>query len=168
MLEALSLLIYPWQVDAGGGAVPVRVVAEGSTRARLGEVRWLGRKERSWFEWLRGQRLEVVETDDDALLMTLVRPWGLAPRWDVYDAEERRVGMIAYPALFDSERGRRGTFMRQEGQARIVGPADDLLAECGPAADRATFLRFAPRLERNPFLRMLLLGGVLARDGAPG
>jgi hypothetical protein len=167
MLEALSLVIHPWQ--AGDGQAPVRPIIDGATRARLGMVRWLGRKERSWFEWLRGQRLEVLETDDGALLLTVVRPWGLAPRWEVYDAEERLVGMITYPALMDSERGRRGTFIRQgPGCGRIVGPDAQPLAEYAVGHDRATLLRFAPRLEPNPFLRMLLLGGVLAREEAPG
>jgi hypothetical protein len=168
MLEAPSLWIHPWQRT---GAVPrnwTRLVTDGSTSAALGRVNWLGPPERSWFDWLRGQRLEVLETDDAALLLTLVRPWGLSRLWDVYDAEERRVGSIAALMLLDGEGDRRGYLDRHDHiGGRILDPTSHLLAEYGQRPDQVTQMRFAPGQEINPFLRMLLLGCVLTQQVPP-
>ncbi len=169
MLEASSLLIHPWQPDGADVRGWSRSIADGATWAILGRVRWLGPPERSWFDWLRGQRLEVVETEDAALLMTVVRPWGLGRLWDLYDAEERRVGTIAYPVLLDGEGGRRAYVDRQAPTVgRILGPASQPLAEFTRRPDEVTQLRFAADLEANPFLRMLLVGCVLTQESAPG
>src|SRR5438270_807462 len=107
MLESASLLIQPWQPGDGGSGW-TRTVCDESTSARLGMIRCAAPARPAWLSWLRGQRLEVLETDDAALLMTLVQRWGLTRRWDVYDAEDRRVGTLYPPVLFDSDGGRRG------------------------------------------------------------
>jgi hypothetical protein len=168
MLEIGSLLICPWEqadADSGGWCRPV---ADGASAARLGCVRWLGPPERSWFDWLRGQRLEVLETEDAALLMTLVRSWGLSRAWDVYDAEERRVGAIALPILLDSEGGRRAYVDRSDRHSgRILSPAARVMADFTRQPDDATLIQFAADLEPNPFLRMLLLGSVLTEEAPP-
>jgi hypothetical protein len=167
MLEAPTLLIHPWQPDNSGPHAWTRRITDGSASVGLGRVHWLGPGARSWFAWLRGQRMEVLETDDAALLMTLVRPWGLSRLWDVYDAEERRVGAIAAPVLLDSEGGRRGYLDRPERDCgRILDPTSQLLAEYAARPDQVVQLRFAAR-DMNPFLRMLLLGCVLVQQASP-
>lgn len=167
MLEIASLLIHAWQyTDADGWN---RTVVDGTTAALLGRVRWLGPPERSWFDWLRGQHMEVLETEDAALLMTLVRSWGLTRFWDIYDAEERRIGTIAPPVLLDSEGGRRAYLDRADrDHGRMLNSASRVLAEYARQGVAATAVRFAPELEPNPFLRMLLLGCVLVEEVPPG
>jgi hypothetical protein len=166
MLEIASLLIHPWQYTGAVGWS--RRVVEAATGAPVGRVRWLGPPERSWFDWLRGQRLEVDETEDAALLMTLVRSWGLSRLWDVYDAEERRIGTIASPVLLDSDGGRRAYLDRADRwHGRMLSPESRVVAEYAQHGHAATHLRFAGDLEANPFLRMLLLGCVLIDDVPP-
>ncbi len=166
MLEIASLLIHPWQYSDADGWT--RRVADAATAVRLGHIRWLGPRERSWFAWLRGQRMAVLETDDAALLMTLVRSWGLTHCWDVYDAEERLIGTLAPPLLLDSEGGRRAYLDRTDrDHGRLLNPFARLLADYVRHSDQAILLRFAPDLEPNPFLRMLLLGCVLIDQAPP-
>jgi hypothetical protein len=174
MLEASSLLIHPWQRtgEGPGDERPggwSRTVQDGATSAALGAVRWQGPPRRGWLDWLRGQRLEVLETEDAALLMTLVRPWGLSRQWDVYDAEERRVGTVHPPALLDSDGGRRGYLDRHsETRGKIVETGSRPLADYERRSDEVTLLQFAPDLEANPFLRMLVLACVVVQEPAPG
>jgi hypothetical protein len=165
MLETASLLIHPWQHTEDGWS---RLVVDAATSTALGRVRWLGPTERSWFDWLRGQRLEVLETEDAALLMTLVRSWGLSRSWDVYDAEERRIGAIASPVLLDCEGGRRAYLDRADRHhGRLLSPESRVLADYARPSEAARLVRFAPDLEPNPFLRMLLLGCVLIDEVPP-
>src|SRR5437899_536914 len=107
MLESSNLLVLPWQHAPSRGGW-IRPIADGDTAAALGFVCARGPAKRSWLSWLRGQRLEVLEGDDAALLMTLARSWGFSRCWDVHDAEERAVGSVYPLLLVDSESGRRG------------------------------------------------------------
>ncbi len=168
MLEAASLLISPWQPDGGRSPGWSRPIADARTGASLGKACLAAPAGGAWLDWLRGRRVEVLETDDAALLMTLARPWGLSRRWEVYDAEERRVGTI-YPAfLLDGEGEHRAVIDGRGRGGKVFGAAGELLAEYGPAAGRATQLAFAASLEPNPFLRMLLLAAVLVQEPTPG
>jgi hypothetical protein len=164
MLETASLLIHPWQLESTGWA---RRVANGTNGAVLGQARWLGLPKRAWYDWLRGQRIDVLETEDAALLMTVVRSWGFARTWDLYDAEERRVGAIAAPVLIDSEGGRRAYLDGHPDRGTFLSPLSRLLAEYEVRSGDGTRLRFAADLEPNPFLRMLLLAGVLTQEVPP-
>jgi hypothetical protein len=166
MLEIASLVIYPWQhAEADGWS---RAVADGATAAPLGRVRWRGRAEPGWLDWLRGQRMDMLETEDAALLMTLVRSWGLTRCWDLYDAEDRRVGTLAPPLLLDNEGGRRAYLDRADrDHGRLVNPLSRVLADYARQSDGVMQFRFAADLEPNPFLRMLLLGCVLIEEVPP-
>jgi hypothetical protein len=168
MLEASCLFIHPW---IGGDDPPgwARLVLDGTTSAALGRVRWAGPRRQAWFAWLRGHRIEVLETEDAALLMTLARPWGLSRLWHLADAEERQVGTICPPVLLDSEGGRRGFIDTEDRMhGKVVNPMARVLAEYERRPDQVTLLRFAPDLEANPFLRMLVLGGVIVQEPPPG
>jgi hypothetical protein len=166
MLEASTLLVHPWLTN---GSRCARAVADGTTSATLGRVRWVGPPAQAWFRWLRGHRLEVLETEDAALLMTVERPWGLTDRWDVCDADDRRIGTICPPVLLDNEGGRRAYLDRQDSQCgKVLDPSGRELAGYERRSDRGTFVHFASDLEPNPFLRMLVLGAVLVQEPPPG
>jgi hypothetical protein len=167
MLESSSLLILPWHDDPSRGGW-IRLIADGATTTALGLVCARAPAAASWLSWLRGQRLEVLEGDDAALLMMLIRPWGLSRAWQVQDAEERAVGTVHPLQLVDSEGGRRGIVDRQDSKhGRILGAESQALAHYEVKPDHAAVLRFAADLEPNPFLRMLLLAGVVLQEPRP-
>jgi hypothetical protein len=167
MLESSSLLIFPWKNDPARGGW-IRPIAEGETGAALGLVSLDAPASRSWFNWLLPRHLEVLEGDDNALLMTLIRRWGLSRSWELHDAEEQRVGTVYSRVLVESEGGRRGFLDRTDPHhGRIVGPESQTLAEYEAKPGPAVLLRFAADLEANPFLRMLILAGVLVQERMP-
>jgi hypothetical protein len=169
MLERAELLLLPWTLDTPDpDAVWVRHVLDGATLATLGLVRGASLRP-SWRTWFRAQRLEVLETEDAALLMTLVRSWGWSRLWSIYDAEDQHVGSLYPPALFDAEGLRRGDLhMESALRGEILGPTGQRLAEIEERnATEALRLRFAADLEPNPFLRMLLLAAALILQPAP-
>jgi hypothetical protein len=168
MLEAPSLLIHPWHNSNGVQHGWSRLVLNGATSASLGSIRWIGPPRDAWFASLRGHRLEVLETDDAALLMMLVRPWGMTRMWHVWDAEERRVGMVYPPVLMDGEGSRRGYVDAVDHTCGMVlDPSARVLAEFERTTDWITMLRFAADLEPNPFLRMLIVAGVIVQEQPP-
>lgn len=168
MLESASLLLLPWTLEAGipeTGAC-TRGVLDGTTAAPLGLVRSAGLS-RSWLTWLWPYRLEVFETEDAALLLTLTRTWGLLRMWDLYDADGNRVGSIYPPVLLDAEGLRRGYLHLREQRGEFLGLAAQRLADFEIDATAALHLHFAADLEPNPFLRMLLLGAALTLQPPP-
>jgi hypothetical protein len=168
MLEASSLLIHPWHIGNGPTDGWARLVLDGTTSASVGRIRWIGPADGGWFAWLRGRRLEVLETDDAALLMTLIQLWGLSRHWDVRDAEERRVGTFYPPVLLDSEGGRRAYVESVDPmQGKVLSPSACVLAEYERMPNQTTVLRFAADLEANPFLRMLIVAGVIVQEQPP-
>jgi hypothetical protein len=167
MLESASLLLLPWTFDRAEQVSWVRSIRDGATEAPLGVVRCAA-KRRSWLAWFQSYRLDVLETEDEALLLTLVRSWGLLRLWDLYDAEENRIGSIYPPVLLDRDGVRRGYIqVASSHQAEVIGVDAARLADMDIDATQGLRLRFAPELEANPFLRMLLLGSALTLQPPP-
>ncbi len=174
MLEQPRLLIYPWAV-AGKNllgasdwtrkrvprAEPIRRIADPSTGDLLGFARWRKKIGCGWLVWLAGQDLEILETEDASLLMTLRRPWGLWRTWEVLDAEERRVGALWRGVLWDAYGQRLATTIPPTSAAlgKLVSPQQTLLASWRLHPDRTLELNFGQ--QTNPFVRMILLGALL-------
>jgi hypothetical protein len=166
MLESARLLLLPWSRSAEAGFA--RPIVDPATQAPRGRVRCLGRRG-SWLAWFKAYRLEVLETEDDSLLFTLVRPWGLLRIWDVYDADDTRVGSFYPPVLLDAEGQRRGYLQAEHGrQGAILGVAGQRLADFEIDTSQSLVVNFAANLDANPFLRMLILGSVLTLQPPPG
>jgi hypothetical protein len=161
MLESTRLSLEGWCHETNGR--PTRRVIDASTRAPLGIVRSVSLR-RSWLAPLQSYRLEVLETEDEAQLMTVVRTWGLFRLWDLYDAEDNRIGSIYPPVLLDREGLRRGYL--ELPRNKILGVSGATLADFDVDGQRLE-LRFAAGLDDDPYLRMLLLGGVLTLQLPP-
>jgi hypothetical protein len=162
MLENSSLLLLPW---TRAHEQWCRGVHDAADATPLGLVRWFGSK-RSWLSWFPAYRLEFLETEDEALLMSLVRSWGFLRLWDLYDAEENRVGSIYPPVLLDAAGQRRG-YLRLDNADRgeILDVGGKRLADF--EGTQKLRISFAAGLEANPFLRMLLLAAVLTAQPVP-
>ena len=159
MLEHATLHLGCWTSATEGWT---RTVTDAAGNP-LGFVRFVGSTKASWFSWLRGARLEVYETDDASHLMTLVRSWGMTKNWDVFDADERRVGNIGPPSLVDANGERRGSLDVE----RILDPSRQTLATFRKLTPLILEVTFAADQAANPFLRMLLLAGILVQDASP-
>ncbi|HZT81381.1 MAG TPA: hypothetical protein VFA26_14220, partial [Gemmataceae bacterium] len=93
MLEEQTLLLGPW---AAGG----RAVVAPATGRPLGVVRRQRAARPWWLRWLAGPVLAVHEADDEPLLFTVRRAWGLGRR-EVCDADGRLVGRLRGDRLLD-------------------------------------------------------------------
>jgi hypothetical protein len=169
MLEHSCLHVDAWTLTEMGDLVQawIRRIRDAGSKP-VGFVRFHGQAPPSWFSWLRGARLDVYETDDASYLMSLVRSWGMARTWEVYDAEERHVGAVYHSSLVDSNGERRGYLVREDHQrGRIVDPAHQVLARFRKETGSDLEVIFTRQASANPFLRMLVLGSILTLDPAP-
>lgn len=192
MLELQALLLRPWtsSPEQRPGCVRTRSIHDPATGASLGLACWQRRAGPAWLRRLRRPMLAVFETEDESLLFHVRRPWALASRWQVRDADERVVGTVrpyhlVWPRMPDSppqtERAcsghnagvvvedRWGRFLLLASQ-RSTGPPGQFLARdgselgslCGSA--EGSLLTFAPEVEGEPFTKMLILAAVLVRS----
>jgi len=164
MLEEPELLICPWAAEAGPPAVAARkrlIRLSGSGRF-LGLAR--SASAHAWWSWLTRKTLQVFETEDASLLMTVYRPRGLRRTWEVYDAEERRVGFIYRDGLWETSGARLATTEQNPagGGGRFINPTGAELASFELRHEEGILLAFKPGLEGKPFARMTVLAAVLS------
>src|SRR5438093_9380890 len=109
MLEQPSLLLRPWvhtlevvwpktMVQGSGW---MRLIVEPATDRSLGFAGWDTAGFTAWLGWLGRKKIQVFESEDESLLMTLFRPWGILRTWEVLDAEECRVGHLFRDTVYD-------------------------------------------------------------------
>jgi hypothetical protein len=188
MLELPRLLIQPWaspRDTAVGGARPyvarLRGICDPDTGRAVGFA-CAPAAGGGWWRWLMRPVLEVHESEDASLLFTISRAWALAPRWEVRDAEGRRLGVFdpynVAPATGTTPARGPGT-----AGPHAPAPPDVLVLEPVPgsfgrevelpplpqlvAVSRTadgTLVVFAPGAVENPFARMLVLAAVLTAD----
>jgi hypothetical protein len=175
MLEQPSLLLRPWiyQVEDApaviAGAGWARRVVHPASEKSLGVALW--GIPTSLLAWLGHRRIQVFESVDESQLMSLTRPWGLSRGWDVRDAEDRRVGIVAPAAIHDSSGARLATLcVAAEGSGDSAWRADDdrILASWHSMPGQGCFFHFGETVAANPFIRMILLAGALALPPWPG
>ena len=165
MLEKPSLLLCPWQSSPSGeAAVRVRPIMD-DAGTTIGFARQSLPTTPLWLRWLKRRVLEVYEMPDNSLVFGLRRGLGWRSSWHVVDADNRLVGVIRDLAVLDGF----GRFLAaidqssRPGKARFVAIHGRELGEF-ESTRKGTRVMFSPELEGNPFARMLLLGGVLARE----
>lgn len=146
----------PGEPDARGTEWTVNSLAGQVMLGSVREMRGLG--------WLGcgPRRFEVCETEDAALLMSIEHGWFGFGRWQVRDAERRRVGTVIGNHLLDDQGSRLATIRQENAGASVIRDRQGRgLARLEIEADGAQTLRFADDLEANPFLRMVLLAGAI-------
>ena len=133
------------------------------TEEWLGSFRWHASP---WFglSWCSGRSLEVREAEDEPLLMTRRRPWGIHERWMVYDAESHLIGYVDPRRIVDSRH-----HLRAKVEIETDPPLQtffDLSGESLGAFELLpgrALLQFEEQALFNPFTRMLLLSCAVTR-----
>ncbi|HEX3315007.1 MAG TPA: hypothetical protein VHR72_08960 [Gemmataceae bacterium] len=160
MLERSELRIAPWTPAAEPYRWQRAIHADDPAR-RLGVVRTHER----WIPFLR--KIEIFETDDDALLLSLTRAW-FGPAWQVRDSEGQHVGTLLPDALLDPAGFPFATRIPEPPDRwRLREPTGREYATLARSPGGVEILRFTDERLTNPFLRMMVLGGFLLLDPLP-
>jgi hypothetical protein len=169
MLEHNELRLLPWNWRHFDASAPtsgwLRVIAAPGGAGELGCVRML--RGTTWLG-CGPRRLEVCETEDAALLMTLEHGWFGFGNWQVLDAERWRAGGVVGPHLLDEQGSRFATMWHDGPTSRTVRRTNGTIClHVETQSDRTTLLRFPDDLPANPFLRMVLLGACILQSPTP-
>jgi hypothetical protein len=154
MLEQRALLLRP------RGASGVQVILDGESGVALGFARWEPTAPPGWRRLLARRVLAVHEQEDESLLFTIRRAWGLLPRREVHDADDQFVGSLLGRLIHDRF-GRPVAVLRDEV---FFTPTHRALAELGATEDGLR-LWFDPVIAGEPFIKMLLLAAALQMSG---
>jgi hypothetical protein len=165
MLENGALLLLPGDalpLGATGAPESAHAVCDALTGEPVGFAVW--RKQRGgWLaRWLVRPVLAVHEMDDAPLLFTIHQLWGLAPTWEVRDAEGFVLGVLAGSVVKDHYGRNLALCLRtQDGTQVRDAEGRTLLTLTETSGGKK--LTFAPEAEANPFLKMLLVAVALVR-----
>jgi hypothetical protein len=178
MLEQPSLLLRRWihsvdvvwpktRVQSAGW---VRVIVDPTSERQHGFAAWDTGLFAACFGWLGRKKIQVFESEDESLLMTLLRPWGPLRAWEVLDAEERCVGRLFRDVVYDGY-GTRLAAMTPTAdgtETALLADAGVVLATWQDIPGHGCYFRFGESVDKNPFVRMVVLAGVLALPPWPG
>ena len=160
MLERTQLRLAPWAPAAEPGRWQ-RAIHDVDGSRSLGVVRTRDRSLRAL------RKLEVFETDDEALVLSLTPAW-FGSAWHVRDSEEHHVGTLLPDALLDPAGY---AFAQRTHESpdrwRLREPTGREYANLAQSADGAVTLHFVDDRLTNPFLRMMVLGSFLLLDPMP-
>jgi len=159
MLEHSSLRLHGW---SRVGSAWQRTVTDVQGNV-LGTIRFPPVAP-SWFSWFVRPRLEILETADNAHLMTMVRVWGFQRGWNVLDADEIFVGTVYPRSIISAD----GYEIARPQQHDIVASEKQVILlrhATNPASELE--MTFSGDTMRNPFVRMLLLASVVSLDATP-
>jgi hypothetical protein len=159
MLEHRTLLLRAPSPVGEKAASAVHSIVDGDNGEPLGYARWQPGPPCWWQRLLGAGTLAVHEQEDEPLLFTVHRVWGLWPRRDVRDADERPVGCLLGRLVHD--RLGRLVAVLQEGVFR--SPHQRVLADLTATPDGLR-LTFHDDIAGEPFVKMLLLAAALQRS----
>jgi len=159
MLEHPLLLLRPWRPDGPRGQ---RLDVLGPEGLAVGIIRRGPAGRLAWLRWWDRPVLAVHENEDEPLLCTLARGWGL--RWLVSDADGTPVGRLAGPFVVNAGGQQVAVLRRSPPRSRYLDPRRRELARVEP--DGGVRLTFGADGQGNPFVKMLLLAAVLVHHAA--
>lgn len=169
MLEQNELRLLPWIWRPFDSTAPthgwLRVIQASDGGVDLGSVRLV--RGSSWLGF-GPRRLDVCETEDAALLMTLEQGWFGFGNWQVLDAERSRVGGVVGPYVLDDQGSRFAAIWSDGPTSSTVRRTNGTIcARIETQTDGTMRLRFPEDLPANPFLRMVLLGACILQRSQP-
>jgi len=154
MLEHRVLLVRPRSTTG------VRAIVDGDSGKPLGFARWETETPRCWWRPFARSSLAVHEDEDEPLLCTIRRAWGLLPRCVVRDADGHPVGSCSFLGRIIRDRYGRplAAFHGEDGTVR--SPTQRVLAEW-TATENGLRIAFSDNIAGEPFVKMLLLSACL-------
>ncbi|HTU16704.1 MAG TPA: hypothetical protein VMG10_01470 [Gemmataceae bacterium] len=154
MLESRVLLVRPRSPSG------VWAIVDGDSGKPLGFARWERQKPSCWWRFFACSSLAVHEHEDEPLLCTIRRTWGLLPRCVVRDAEGQQIGSCSFIGRIIRDRYSRplAAFHGEDGTMR--SPTNRVLAEWTATADGLRLV-FGDGIAGEPFVKMLLLSAAL-------
>jgi hypothetical protein len=138
-----------------------RLILAAETETVVGFARWRRTERVGWLRVLSPRVLEVREQEDEPLLCTLRRCWTLLPWFAVRDADDQPVGRFLGPVIQDRDHCRCAVYTEDgDGKQIFHSPSGVCLARLNPKG-RDLHLVFDPVIDKEPFVKMLLLAFVI-------
>jgi hypothetical protein len=169
MLEHDTLLLQPWDLfkktvpRVGGEDLPTPrwAILEPNAGTLVGLVRPRTNTQSFWTRWFCRAQLAVYESEDEPLVCTLLRSWGLERAWEMRDADGHMVGRITKSYL----QGPLGRYLIhiQRSKPTVTGFLDGQGRALASLTRKANdwILSFEGECKGDPFARMLILGSAL-------
>ncbi len=156
MLEQRVLLVQPRTAAA------TQPILDAESGRPLGYARWRPPSSGPWWRRLVPAVVAVHEQEDEPLVFTVHRGWGLWPRREVRDADGRPVGSLRGGRVLDAGGRPVAELAAIDGTGELVfrGRGGRELARLTSGPDGLR-LAFSPELG-DPFVRMLFLAAALA------
>jgi hypothetical protein len=155
MLEQVHFLIQRGEGETAW------TIADAETNRPLGLARWRPWSGPLWLSWLAQPTLDVFENEDEPLVFTVRRLWGLSSKWEVRDADGQRIAEVRHGLVLDAfdqfwarlERSADGSTIRFLGHSQELARAT--------WSEEGIRFAFAPPVESYPLVKMALLAVVL-------
>jgi hypothetical protein len=115
----------------------------------------------SWgVAWLQRATVDVFEADEEPLVFTVRRLWGLSPKWEICDADGNRVALVHRGRILDTF-GRHWATIESTSDGINFCARDRQFAQARRTTN-GLHMSFAPDLHEHPLTKMSLLGAILA------
>ena len=162
MLEHHVLLVRSRMPSPAGAASgpPVQPIVDGESGAVLGYARWETDPSPWWQRMFSRGVLAVHEQEDEPLLFTIRRAWGITPRHEVCDADGQPVGTLLGRLVYD----RHGRPLAALANGVFRDSNQHALAELSSTTEGLR-LTFGDDIAGEPFVKMLLLAAALQAAG---
>ncbi|MGH7170325.1 MAG: hypothetical protein ACRELF_14750 [Gemmataceae bacterium] len=154
MLEHRVLLVRPRSASGE------RAIVDGDSGKPLGFARWETETPRIWWRPFARSTLAVHEHEDEPLLCTIRRAWGLLPRAVVRDADGHPVGSCSFLGRIIRDRYGHSLAAFHGEDGTIRSPTQRVLAEWTATPDGLR-IAFRDDIVGEPFVKMLLLSACL-------
>lgn len=144
--------------------MPIQPIFDPVTQTRLGGVRCLDPGS-SLLRWLSRPKWEILETEDDSLLMTVVCPRWLGRVWEVFDADDNLVCTLTRKEIYDSWGYHRAT-LTVTGDQFVVRRRDQEVMGRISLESNGVSIHFTTAIADDPYSKMAVLAAALVHQQA--